>query len=60
VSKPSRFLFDITPNLLDQPVSDQLESDTGFVSARRHLEIDEDIADDLLSGKLDIDEFINF
>ena len=53
-SKPSRFLFDIDQNLLDQPISDEVSLD------QRHLEVDDELATDLLNGEMDIDEFLNF
>ncbi len=52
-SQPSRFLFDIDPDLLDQPITNHA---TQKQTQERYLEAE---VDELLSGELDVDEFLD-
>ena len=52
-SQPSRFLFDIDPDLLDQPITIHA---TQKQTQERYLEAE---VDELLSGELDVDEFLD-
>ncbi len=55
-SSPSRFIFDIDPDLFDQP----LENGKGIETKRRYTPVDEDAVDKLLEGDVDLDEFLSF
>ena len=54
-STPSRFLADIDPKLLSATTAPKVQ-----LKAKKRLVVDDDELDSVLSGELDIEEFLNF
>ena len=54
-SLPSRFIFEINPELFERPLADKSKEKT-----RHYAPVDEVEVDKLLDGEVDVDEFLSF